>query len=124
MTLLQKIGSFILKGIEIVSGLLPIATTTTNQGVVATVSADLAQVANIIVAAEAAGQAIQASGAQMLTMAAPQVAQVILSSAILANHKISNQALFTTGCQSIASGMADVLNSLDPSSVTVTSKTT
>jgi hypothetical protein len=124
MTLLQKIGSYILKGIEIVSGILPMVTTTTNQGVVATVSADLAQVANIIVSAEAAGQAISASGAQMLTMAAPQVAQVILSSAILANHKISNTALFNTGVSSIASGMADILNSLDPSSVTVTSKTT
>lgn len=114
MTFLKKLGSILLKVTEIAVGfspivqqLLPGSATT-----VATVSKDLAQIADIIVQAEAMGQALGQAGAQKLIAATPMVAQIILASSILANHKIANPGLFQQGCTSIASGMADVLNSL------------
>lgn len=124
MTLLSKIGAEILKGIAIVSGLIPVAemASPSNAGVIQVVSQDLTQVANIITSVEAAGQAVNLPGPQKLQMAAPQVAQVILQSAMLVNHKISNPALFTQGSTKIADGMADVLNSLNPDGITITNK--
>ena len=76
------------------------------------VSADLAQIATIAQEVEVIGQALSLPGTQKLQAATPLVAQVILQSSLLANHKISNPALFAQGSQKIADGMADVLNSL------------
>jgi hypothetical protein len=77
------------------------------------ISQDLAQISVIAQQVEVMGQALGLPGAQKLTAATPLVAQVILQSSILAHHKIDNPVLFQQGCQKIADGMADVLNSLE-----------
>lgn len=122
MTLLKKIGDFIVRGIQILAGFSPIAQAALpNQtGIIQTVSQDLAQVANIIVTAEAMGTALGQPGSMKLVMATPMVAQIILQSSILAGHKVANGPLFTAGAQKIADGMADVLNSLHEDGVTAT----
>lgn len=77
------------------------------------VSQDLNQIAAIALNVEVIGQALGLTGTQKLTAASPLVAQVILQSSILANHKISNPDLFKQGVDRVAGGMADILNSLE-----------
>jgi hypothetical protein len=114
MTFLKKLGQIILKATEIFAGFAPIVQTEFPglSGTVQTVSNDLAQIANIVVAVEAAGQSLNIPGADKLKAAAPQVAQIILKSALLVNHKIANPDLFQQGSTKIADGVADILNSL------------
>src|SRR6188474_1786323 len=76
------------------------------------VSADLAQIADIVVNTELLGAALGLPGTDKLKAAAPAVAQIILKSSILVHHEIEDQALFATGSQKVADGMADILNSL------------
>lgn len=114
MTFLKKLGSLVLKGMQIVGQFqgVVVAVDPKAGGAVATVSADLAQIANIIAQMEAVGQALTLAGPQKLAAAAPSVAQVILQSSILAHHTVENPTLFSQGAQKIADGMVDVLNSL------------
>lgn len=72
----------------------------------------LEQIAQIIMQVEIIGQAVGLPGTQKLQAAAPAVAQAILQSSILVNHKIHDEVLFKQGCTKVADGMADVLNSL------------
>ena len=118
MTLLSKIGSILLKVSQIVIGIAPFIPAT-QQGVFQIVSKDLEQISAIIIQAELFGQALELKGSAKLTAATPAVAQIILQSSILANHKIANQELFKQGCTKITDGMADVLNSLNDSVDTV-----
>lgn len=114
MTFLKKLGGIILKVTEIALGFAPIVQQMLpgSSAAVATVSKDLTEIADIIVQAEAMGQALGIPGAQKLIAATPMVAQIVLQSSLLANHEIGDPDLFRKGCASIASGMADVLNSL------------
>jgi hypothetical protein len=115
MTFLKKFGALIVKMTAIVAGVAPIvATTDKSNALVTTVSADLAQIGQVITSVEAVGQAVSPNmkGADKLIAAAPQVAQVILQSTLLAGHKIGKPELFAQGSKKIADGMADVLNSL------------
>jgi hypothetical protein len=123
VTFLKKLGTAILKGIQVVSGIAPVVVRELPgiAGTVQTISTDLAQVAQIIVAAEAFGQSLGLPGTQKLTAASPQVAQIIMQSSLLAGKKIANPELFNAGCTQIAAGMADVLNSLHESGVRVES---
>lgn len=118
MTLLSKIGSILLKVTQIVTGITPFIPPA-QQGTFQIISRDLEQISSIIVQAELFGQALNIPGAQKLIAASPAVAQIILQSSILANHKIANQALFKQGCTKITDGMADVMNSLNDSVDTV-----
>ena len=79
----------------------------------------LQQVAAIIVQVEAMAQTLDVPlpGTDKLKMATPIVAQIILQSGVLAGKKIANPELFKQGCASVASGMADVLNSIKESGV-------
>lgn len=118
MNFLRKLAAGILKGVGIVTGFLPLL-----QGVipsraadkVAEVSDDLTKVAGIISLVEAAAGAVTSPlpGAEKLKMAAPLVAQIVLQSDILVGKRVKDQALFQQGTASIASGMADILNSLE-----------
>jgi hypothetical protein len=74
----------------------------------------LRQFASIVAQVEAMANALTVplAGPEKLKMATPMIAQVILSSSLMVKHKIENPVLFRQGCASIASGMADVLNSL------------
>lgn len=115
MKFLTRIGAIILKGIEIYAGFAPIIQTAFPgfQDKVQVLSNDLVEIANIIVQVESFGQALAIPGPQKLIAATPAVSQIILRSAILANHSIADPILFKQGCTKIADGMADVLNSLD-----------
>jgi len=117
MNWLKKIAAVILKGVGIATGFLPLLQGVIPQrgaDVVRDVADDLTKVAGIIVTVEAAAAALKSPlpGSEKLVMATPLVAQVILQSDLLVNNKIKDDALFQKGCASIASGMADVLNSL------------
>jgi hypothetical protein len=118
MTWLKKVGTILLKVTEIVVGFGPVITALTptkkDDQVVAVVSDTLTQVAGIVTTVEAMAGALSQPlpGTEKLKMATPLVAQIVLQSSIMVKHEIANPALFQQGCASIASGMADVLNSL------------
>lgn len=114
MTFLKKLGSILLKATQIAAGIAPFAEALlpNEAGKIQVASQDLAQIATIITQVETIGQALGQPGTAKLTGAAPLVAQVILQSSILANHKIANPTLFQQGATKIADGMADILNSL------------
>lgn len=118
MTFLKKLGAMILKGTAIVAGIAPLISTSDKSAAIATtISEDLSQIGGVIASVEAVGQALSLKGADKLTAAVPQVAQVILQSTLLAGHKIADEALFSSGSKKIADGMADILNSLHESGV-------
>lgn len=116
MGLLKKFGQIVLKGVEIATGITPFIQgliPAQYSGVTQTVTNDLQQIAEIIQDVEVFGQALGIAGPDKLKAAAPAVAQIILKSSLLANHKIANPELFNQGCSKIADGMADILNSLE-----------
>ena len=125
MTFLKALGLAIIKGAQIVSGLAPmVRTALPNQtGLIDTVSADLAEIAKVVVTVEAIGQALHQPGTAKLTAASPLVAQIVLRSSVLSGKKIANEGLFAQGAQKIADGMADVLNSLHEDGVKIENRT-
>ena len=114
MTFLKKLGQIMLEATQIFMGIAPIvqASQPGSAGTIQVISQDLAAIGNVIIQAEAMGQALQLPGAQKLQAAVGPVSQIILQSSIMAGHQIDNTDLFKTGAQKIADGMADVLNSL------------
>jgi len=114
MTFLKKLGQILAKGLEVASGLSPLITQflPNNAGTVQIVSHDLAQVAQIIVEIETIGATLGTAGPDKLKMATPLVAQVILQSALLANHEIANPDLFRQAANEYAQATVDLLNSL------------
>ena len=115
MKFLTKLGQILLQATSIVMGFAPLAKIALpgNAGTIDTVSQDLAEVAQLVANMEAIGQVLTLPGAQKLQGVTPLVAQILLRSAIVANHKVGNPALFQQGAGKIADGMADLLNSLD-----------
>ena len=77
------------------------------------------EVRDAIIAVElmATGIAGGATGPDKLRMAGPLVRDVILKSALVGNKDIEDKALFSKGVEGIASGMADVLNSLKDNTI-------
>jgi hypothetical protein len=114
MTLLSKIGSIFLKISQIAVGIGPFIPAA-QKDVYKTVSNDIEQISNIIIQTELFGQALALRGSQKLIAATPAVAQIILQSSLLVDRKITDPALFKNGCTKIADGMADIMNSLNPS---------
>jgi hypothetical protein len=117
MNFLKKLGTYIVKGLQIAEPFLPMLSGVIPQRaatVVKEVSDDLTKVAGIIQAVEVMGQAVTSPlpGAEKLLAATPLVAQIVLQSDMLVGHEIHDSALFTAGCKKLADGMADVLNSL------------
>lgn len=121
MKFLSKLGQVILQATQIAIGFAPFAKVALpgQSDKIDIISQDMAEIAQVIANAEAIGQALQLSGTDKLKGASPLVAQIILRSAILANHKIANPALFQQGASKVADGMADVLNSLEDKVETV-----
>lgn len=121
MSALSKIGSLILKGVSIISGIAPFVNPKASQAV-GVVSRDLEQIAGIIAQVEVVGQALSIKGPEKLKAAGPLVAQVILSSSLLVGHKIGDPSLFAEGSSDIANGIAKVLNSLKDNGIQEDSK--
>ena len=124
MTFLSKLGQAMQiagKVVAVVTGFGPMIAALTptkkDDEFVAKLADPLVQVAGIIIQVEAMAQALDAplAGPDKLKMATPMVAQIILASGIMVKHEIRDPALFKAGCASMASGMADVLNSIKES---------
>lgn len=114
MKFLTRLGMILNQGLQI-AGVVAPAVKVLFPGQadkVEVISQDLAQVAEVIVQVEAFGQALSLPGPQKLQASVGPVTQILLRSALVANHKVADEALFKAGAQKIADGMADILNSL------------
>jgi hypothetical protein len=115
---LKKAGIVLLKVTEILTGFGPVVSAlipgTTDDKIIQVTTHELSQVAAIVTQVEAMAAALTTPlpGPEKLKMATPAVAQIILQSSMMAHHKIANPDLFKQGCASVASGIADILNSL------------
>lgn len=76
----------------------------------------LQEAATVIVQVEAIGQIWGKTGADKLTASVPAVSAILMSK-LVAGRKIHDKALFTAGATKIASGLADVLNSMEDNEV-------
>lgn len=114
MTFLKMLGNILTKTLQVVMGFGPLVAQAVPQaaGVVTLLEDKLQKIANLVVQAEAIGQALNLAGPDKLKAITPLVAQEILSSSLLVGHVIADEALFLKGSASIGSGVADVLNSL------------
>lgn len=112
---LKKAGQIALQAQSIVTGIAPIvkAVHPGAGGIIERVSEDSQKIASIIQQIEVVGQTLSLPGVDKLKAATPLVAQIMLQSAMLGGKKIENQALFLSGCQKVADGYADILNSVD-----------
>lgn len=112
---LSILGKVVLQATGIVQAFGPIAQMVypNAAGAIQTISRDSAEIANVVVNVEAFGQMSQLTGEQKLAAVAPLVAQIVMSSAVVANHKIANPQLFQQGVTKITGGWADVINSFD-----------
>src|SRR5882672_7989055 len=122
MTFLARLGSFLARGIAVLTGLEPLiaplfgSKANAAAGVVTKIANDLTAVGQIVVTAEAVFQT-PGSGAQKLAAAAPLVTNIVRTSELISGHEIANEALFLQGCTNITNGVAQVLNSLKPDNV-------
>jgi hypothetical protein len=124
MGFLKKLGQIAAAGLKIATGIAPFAAPVIQMidpkdaGVVTQVANDLSSISGIVQAIEVAAAAATAAGTplagpQKLVMAAPLVEQIILSSDLLAKHKISDPVKFKAGVEKITGGVADILSSLE-----------
>lgn len=120
---LTKIAQILLKGVALVTGGLSVVKQIVPEagGVVTRLSTEIEQFVNVIVAVEAVGQISGIKGAEKARAAGSLIGQVILASPFMAGKKIKDVELFKQGCANIGGGFADVLNSLNESSVKETS---
>lgn len=125
MTFLKKLGGAVLKGVAIVGGITPIISAANPQAgrIVDTATGDLTQIAGVIGQIEAAGQALGLDGIHKLIAAGPLVAQAVASSSLMLGKKIDDVPLFKRGCDKMADGMADILNSFHENGVQTDSLT-
>jgi len=112
MKFLSKLGQVLLKGTAILIGLNPFVPEKYKDEISA-VSQKLDQLYQVILQAEIFGQALSLSGDQKRIAAAKGVAQVILTSSILVDRKITNPLLFQQGVENLSGALADIMNSLE-----------
>lgn len=120
MSFLSKLGNVLARIVGIVTGIGPLVEPFLGSGKAATVTGtvvnDLTSIGQVVVQAEALIQGT-GTGATKLAAATPLVAQIILTSEMVSGKKIANDALFIQGAGKVTSGIADVLNAIDPSEV-------
>jgi hypothetical protein len=112
MTWLKKVGLGILKATALVAGIGPMVVSEEHEGKLVAVLDKLTQIRQVVLHAEAMGTVLGLTGEDKLRAAGPVVADIILSSALVGDRKIDDEALFKRGGTKIADGVADVLNSL------------
>ena len=118
---LTALGKILSTGLEIVSGVFPLVQQylpASAQGTAATVENDLTQIANTVVTAEAVLG--PGTGPQKLAAVAPLVLQVLMTSQAFSGKKIGDPQGAANAAATIASGIADFINSLDGSSIKTT----
>jgi len=121
MTFLKKLGQFLAQGIAIATGVWPLVqglfgSNTKAQNTGTEIINDLTSIGGIVVQTEALLQT-PGSGAAKLQAAAPLVANIVKTSELVSGHKIKNEALFIQGCSDLTNAVAEILNSLDSTSV-------
>lgn len=119
MTFLARLGSFLAKGIAILTGLTPLIEPYIGakaSDTVTKVTNDLTSVGQVVVQAEALLQGT-GTGAAKLAAAAPLVANIVKTSELVSGHQIANESLFIQGCTDLTSAVAEILNSLSPAGV-------
>lgn len=75
-------------------------------------ASELTKIGQVILQTEVIGNTLSLKGPDKLKAAAPQIAQLVMMSSLIAGKKISNPTLFSQGSAKIGDGMADILNSL------------
>lgn len=115
MKFLTKLGTIITKVTAIAAGVTPLFPQYDKE--TGKVMDTLNGIAAIVMNAEVFGQVLGTPGADKLRAATPLVAQILLQSDMLAKKKINDPALFEQGAAKIASGIADVLNSVKDSEI-------
>jgi hypothetical protein len=119
---LKKIGQVVLKGLQIVEGIVPVveaaapglATNSTFENIMAAIT-------DVETGSAALQSALSQPGLtsqQKLVMATAIVAQEL--STALAGKKIANPALFQQGAQEITQGAVDIYNSIEDSAIVTT----
>lgn len=121
MTFLKKLGSVLATVTGLFMGFAPLLTKQYPQTgeVVTTVSKDLAAIGDGVAQIEAIGQLQGLSGEQKAKALGPIVAQIVLSSSLVAGKKIADPALFQQACTNLGGDVADILNSLHEDGVEV-----
>jgi hypothetical protein len=125
MKFLSKLAEIFAKGLQVVGVFAPTIEKVLPgpaAAVVQIVSKDLNEMAQVILDAEQVGVALALKGPDKLKAAAPGIADILLQSSLLANHKIANPELFNQGAREIGGGLADVINSLHTDGIEVTNK--
>jgi hypothetical protein len=121
MTWLSMAAKIALTAARIVVGFGPAASAlipgTKDDKIIAVGTDYLVKISNVIQNAELFGQALGIKGPDKLKAAAPAVAQIVLTSSLVAGKKIANPALFQQGCTKVGDGVADILNSLSAGDV-------
>lgn len=114
MTFLRKVGQLLGAGLKILTGIGPVVSTFVPNaaGELVKVENTLEQVAQVVMQAEAMGQAINLPGPQKLAAATPLVRQVILVFCKAKGLDITDEAKFNTAIAGITGGVADLLNSV------------
>lgn len=110
----------VLKGIALVSGFLPLFSTTqasNSNSTVATVTDDLTKIAAAVQTAGVVVAAIQGAGAnptpaQIVAAAQPLVTQIVHQAEFVTGKKVQNEAQFTAGVQQMTAGLVEVLEAL------------
>lgn len=118
MTFLKKLGQVLAKAVSIFLGVEPLVAPYIGGAAPKAVNVvnDLTAIGQVVVQAEAIIQG-SGTGAMKLSAATPLVASIIKTSQMLDGKKIKDEAAFTKACQEITSGVADLLNSLDESTI-------
>lgn len=139
MTFLSKLASVLTtigKVVAVASGFEPLIApflgSSKAASTVQTVTNDLTQIGQVVVSAEALLQG-PGTGPAKLTAATPLVMQILKTTEMFAGKKLASSvsvknpdgtvtampgdALFQRGAMQITSGMADLLNAVDPSHV-------
>lgn len=115
MTFLKKLGQFLARATAIIAGISPIVIPFLGSGkagqIAITSVNDFTAIGQQVLQVEAVLQT-PGSGAQKLAAAVPLVQGIVQTSELVAGHKITNEALFTEGCQDITNGTAKILNAL------------
>ncbi len=114
MTFLKKLGQWIAAGIRLEAGLAPFARALYpgSDGVLTKVESELTQLGAIVVTAESFGALTGLPGSEKVRVAGPLVAQLVQHSSIMVGKEVQDPVKFALACQTIAGGMADLLNSL------------
>lgn len=115
MKFLSKLGSIIGKVTAIATGIAPLFPQYNKE--TGKVVDTLNGIASVVMSSEVIGQVLNTPGADKLKGVTPLVAQILLQSDMLTGKKINDAVLFKQGAEKIASGMADVLNSIKDSEI-------